>query len=173
MIALIISAAPSTCVTLLPGSSLPIHLATEQSTAKDVVKYLLLQDFPINLGTLDEIGKPHIVHRFHRHSRWHVTVDYNDKYIQVVEEILSSANPAEIIALYQSVGPAGRKVCDTLYSQIKSSFRKYMSLLRHYKFLPFYYCGSDGTEVFHVRDHGPSEELHEEDLQDEMNSSYA
>ena len=80
---------------------------------------MLARDMPIEIGT-DIDSKQitaekqssglarHIVGRSHYHSWWHILVECNDKYLDMVQSFLSEeATYAQIVTLARQVGPDG------------------------------------------------------------------
>jgi hypothetical protein len=112
LISLLLEAAPSALAVLDEKGLLPIESVTRLHLPDNVIRIMLEHDMPIELGVVpqqDEIrnyGYGNIVHRLHHHSFWHVSVNCDDRYLNMIREFLiESATLLQTVALAQQVGP--------------------------------------------------------------------
>ena len=83
---------------------MPIQLATFFDADDTLIKAMLAIDMPIEIGTHNS-SQGVIVETQHGHSWWHVAVDCQDRYIDLIDNVVSPLSLAEIIALSKTVGP--------------------------------------------------------------------
>uniref|UniRef100_A0A7S1BXE3 Protein kinase domain-containing protein n=1 Tax=Corethron hystrix TaxID=216773 RepID=A0A7S1BXE3_9STRA len=87
------------------------------------------------------------------HSWWHITVECNDKYYDVVESVLSTmTNQPQIIALARTLGPDGKtRVIEAISPTCAGIFRKLLRFCDRYELMmgkPSY--AENDVQVFHA-----------------------
>jgi len=155
VVASIIKAAPFTGAVPTAAGVMPIRLATMHKMPNDIVKALLVTDMPIDLGARKQLGMKPIINRQHGHSWWHITVECNDKYFQVVESVLSTmTNQPQIIALARTLGPDGKtRVIEAVSSSCSKLFSRLLQFCDRYELMTGKACYAENdVQIFHALD---------------------
>lgn len=115
----------------------------------------------------------HIVGRSHHHSWWHVLVECEDRYINMIYSFLSEeATHSQIVTLARIIGPDGKSILISCMSSIgRIMFHSLLRFYDRYEILlssnekEFHSSKSmDGLQIFHAIDHGPSSPKVTDDL---------
>jgi len=129
----LIHAAPFTGGIPTPEGDMPIALATKHDMSPIIIKTLLAADLPVELGNKQGTtsGMGSIVLRDHGHSWWHVAVECQGKYVDMIYSLLSDkANFIQVIALARSIGPDNNTM--TIHAASASLETSIRNLLRFY-----------------------------------------
>ena len=154
----LIKAAPFTAGMPTPGGDMPVSLATKASMKPEIVKLLLASDLPIELGNKNgRAGMGAIVEREHGHSWWHVAVECQSRYVDVVTSLLSShATFVQIVALVRCLGPDGKtSTIDAISASLEAGLRNLLRFYHRYEIsmtrMPV--CSNE-IQSFAAKDHG-------------------
>ncbi len=185
----ILSLAPFTASTPDGRGKMPIKYATSQELPKEVIRHMLARDMPIEIGTDIDSKQPstekqssglarHVVGRTHHHSWWHILVECNDKYLDMVQSFLSEeATYAQIVTLARQVGPDGTSIlincvsdkCRLIFHSLLLFYGRYEILLssKDSKMKPDEVV--NGVQTFLALDHGLSKNLSSEEYLSKLN----
>lgn len=128
----LIKAAPFTAGMATPSGDMPVALATKTSMKPEIVKLLLASDLPIELGNKNgKAGMGAIIEREHGHSWWHVAVECQSRFVDVIISLLSDhATFVQIVAMVRCVGPDGKTpAIDAITASLEGGLK---NLLRFY-----------------------------------------
>lgn len=161
-----------------------IRYAMAQGLPEDIIRQMLARDMPIQIGAdIDSIKQNmakscsgftrHDVGRSHYHSWWHILMESNDKYLDMVRAFLSEeATHAQIVSLARQVGPDGISIlincvsnkCRFVFHGLLCFYDRYEILLssKDSKVKPDEII--DGVQTFLALDHGLSTEKTDEDF---------
>ena len=135
-----IEASPFTSTCPNGEGLMPIQLATSSNADNELIQALLEADLPIevcrdappSLATTFDATKP-IAERQHGNSWWHVAIDCQDQYIDLIDQIISSLGLAEIVALSKATGRDSTTTTrQAAPPQLAALFRRYLSFLDNY-----------------------------------------
>ena len=119
---------------------MPIQLATSSNADADLIRALLEADLPIelckdappSLATTFDATRA-IAERQHGNSWWHIAIDCQDRYIDLIDQIISSFELAEIVALSKVTGlDSTTTTRQAAPPQLAALFRRYLSFLDNY-----------------------------------------
>eukprot|EP00587_Corethron_hystrix_P001456 CAMPEP_0113319642 /NCGR_PEP_ID=MMETSP0010_2-20120614/13761_1 /TAXON_ID=216773 ORGANISM="Corethron hystrix, Strain 308" /NCGR_SAMPLE_ID=MMETSP0010_2 /ASSEMBLY_ACC=CAM_ASM_000155 /LENGTH=1280 /DNA_ID=CAMNT_0000177249 /DNA_START=110 /DNA_END=3953 /DNA_ORIENTATION=+ /assembly_acc=CAM_ASM_000155 len=136
IVATIIEAAPFTASVPTTSGQMPIQLATRNNMTAEVVKSLLLTDMPLDLGMKDFVGFKNSDLKQHSHSFWHVVVECDDVYTEVVKDVIKLATQPQVIALARSFGPDGKtRLAQAASMEVIGILRNALRLYERYELL--------------------------------------
>lgn len=154
----LIKAAPFSAGMPTPGGDMPVAIATKANMKPEIVKLLLASDMPIELGNKNgKAGMGAIVEREHGHSWWHVAVECQSRYVDVITSLLSDhATFVQIIALARCLGPDGKTITiDVISSPLEAGLRNLLRFYHRYELsmtrMPV--CSNE-IQSFAAKDHG-------------------
>ena len=154
----LIKAAPFTAGMPTPGGEMPVALATKGRMKSEIIKLLLASDLPVELGNKNgKAGMGAIVEREHGHSWWHIAVECQSKYVDVVTSLLSDhATFVQIVALARCLGPDGKTVTiDVTSAPLEAGLRNLLRFYHRYEIsmsrMPV--CSNE-MQSFAAKDHG-------------------
>lgn len=141
LVLLVLQVAPAASVVPDEQGLLPIKIATRLQLPDNVIRIMLEHDMPIELGVTaqendDRVnGYGSVVHRLHRYSFWHVSVNCEDRYLNMIREFLiEGATLLQTVALAQQVGPDGVSVLiNTVSSNYRRMLRSLLTLYNRYE----------------------------------------
>eukprot|EP00587_Corethron_hystrix_P000971 CAMPEP_0113306578 /NCGR_PEP_ID=MMETSP0010_2-20120614/5772_1 /TAXON_ID=216773 ORGANISM="Corethron hystrix, Strain 308" /NCGR_SAMPLE_ID=MMETSP0010_2 /ASSEMBLY_ACC=CAM_ASM_000155 /LENGTH=1123 /DNA_ID=CAMNT_0000161271 /DNA_START=281 /DNA_END=3652 /DNA_ORIENTATION=- /assembly_acc=CAM_ASM_000155 len=137
------------------GSQLvPIQLAMKRGMPDEIIKLLLLSDFPFDSSTIGE-ELPQLKPVEHGHSWWHILCSHVE-YLVIVEEILRGVSQAHIIFLKYMTGPDGSTILnDAVNREVQFMFHRLLQFHGRYELIatidPIL---ASRSRVFHVVDYG-------------------
>ncbi len=154
----LIKAAPFSAGMVSPGGDMPVALATRADMKPEIVKLLLASDLPIELGNRNgKAGMGAIVEREHGHSWWHVVVECQSRYVDVVTSLLSDhATFVQIVALARCLGPDKKTLTiDASSAPMEAGLRNLLRFYYRYEIsmtrMPV--CSNE-IQSFAAKDHG-------------------
>jgi hypothetical protein len=154
----LIKAAPFTAGMATPGGDMPVALATKSNMKPEIVKLLLASDLPIELGNKNgKAGMGAIVEREHGHSWWHVAVECQSRYVDVITSLLSDhATFVQIVALARCLGPDKKTLTiDVTSAPLEAGLKNLLRFYHRYEIsmarMPV--CSNE-IQSFAARDHG-------------------
>eukprot|EP00588_Corethron_pennatum_P024551 CAMPEP_0194317548 /NCGR_PEP_ID=MMETSP0171-20130528/14290_1 /TAXON_ID=218684 /ORGANISM="Corethron pennatum, Strain L29A3" /LENGTH=1191 /DNA_ID=CAMNT_0039074193 /DNA_START=158 /DNA_END=3729 /DNA_ORIENTATION=+ len=159
---------------VIGGSKLvPIQLAIKRGMQVDIVKLLLLSDFPFQENSIYS-GSSDVKFVEHGHSWWHLLCSHSGPYLKVVEEILKEFSQAHVIKLKQLTGPDGSTfLIDSVNDDVKLMFSQLLQFYGRYELVetmdPIL---SSRADEYLVLDYG-SEASYTENSGKEINGSIA
>lgn len=127
-VAMLVKASPAAGRISDGNGIMPIVTATLNDYPVDLIKRLLEVDMPFDVSQ-----KLDIIVREHGHSWWHVLVNCDDRYLQLVNEILSKASLRQVIALSQCVGPDGVRANNKMSKECGEVFKHYLRKFGKYE----------------------------------------
>ena len=154
----LIRAAPFSAGMPTPGGDMPVALATKANMKPEIVKLLLASDLPIELGNKNgKAGMGAIVEREHGYSWWHVAVECQSRYVDVITSLLSDhATFVQIVALARCLGPDKKTVTiDVTSASLEAGLKNLLRFYHRYEIsmsrMPV--CSNE-IQSFAARDHG-------------------
>ena len=154
----LIRASPFSAGVPTPGGEMPVALASKHGMRPDIVKLLLASDLPIELGIKNgKAGMGSIVEREHGHSWWHVAVECQSRYVDVITSLLSDhATFVQIVALLRCLGPDGKtSTLDAITAPLEAGLRNLLRFYYRYEIsmarMPV--CSHE-IQSFAAKDHG-------------------
>lgn len=176
MIAFMIKTAPTAGSQLSSTGILPLHIATKYDFPSPFIKALLVLDMPITIRAQNKSSRKtsdftslaasyvEDVDQHPNNNSWfHIAVDCQDKYIHIMEQILSnSLSHQEIIILARHLGGKDGKthLIDAASEQCRNLFRRYLKLHNRYEFISLGLKSRNTKDVkeYQALDHGISSE---------------
>jgi len=188
VISLILSLAPFTASTQDGTGKMPIRYGTCQRLPEKVIRQMLARDMPIQIGaepystqkstrSSSSVGlfrrkgsglARHVVGKSHHHSFWHILMECDDKYIDMVQSFLSEeATHAQIVTLARQIGPDGTSVlincvsdkCKLVFHTLLRFYDRYEILLSSKDTEVKAEDLVDGVQTFHALDHGLTSDI--------------
>ena len=138
-VSLILDVAPCTSAVPDEHGFLPIVSATRLQLPDNIVQIMLAHDMPIELGipesqNVDSMNVANIVHRIHNHSWWHVSVNCEDRYLDMIRAyLINSATVFQTMALAEQVGPDGSILCNHVSPAYRHMLRSLLILYNRYE----------------------------------------
>ena len=115
----IVRAGPDASAVPLPRGDLPIVVATRRGLSNDVIHAILVQDLPVVVLGPDREG---VLTKEHNFSWHHVLTSCQERYSSVINEVLSTSNYWERIALALSPSFFGHRPYDSCSEATRKSF---------------------------------------------------
>lgn len=158
----ILNVAPIAASTPSSTGKMPVVYAVQHDLPNSLIKSLLLSDMPIEFefnesktSMLGEVSEKH-----HGGSWWFIACQCNEKYLDIIEEILERTTHAQILALARSMKSSDEqvRVIDVASERLRSLFSSMLRFHGRYELLPeepMTFDGYDGDiEEYHACDHG-------------------